>query len=298
MNQRFQSEEIKRVSEQYAENELYRAISTIGLQMEAELTEFGLCTEECFMEVLELLSDIAGKGEKFLDDIENTWLRKHNEYKRFNRTVDEDEIRKVVGIVFGFAILAVDSSRHPFYRYTLVSTMTQTIASHSFEGWTKTLDTIFSVPLSDGWFEEYIDEEVENRVETEKADTIRQKAGKHTTAKKSGRKPAALFVDNATKESERQRLINYLIQHKMSGRQLASDKNNTLNDIITCFIKEWNERRLLAENFSASAIFRFLTEDCKLSSSVTETSYANKIGERIKNNDYNPSTLSSIRKTF
>lgn len=282
MNQRFQSEEIKRVSEQYAENELYRAISTIGLQMEAELTGFGLCTEECFMEVLELLSGIADKGEKFLDDIENTWLRKHNEYKRLNRTVDEDEICKVVGIVFGFAILAVDSSSRRFYRYTLVSAMAQTIASHGFEGWVKTLDTIFSVPLSDGWFEEYIDEE----------------AGKHTPAKKSGRKPANLFVDDATKDRERKRLLDYLSQHKMSARKLASYKSNKLNDIITCFIKEWNERRLLAEKFSNRAIFRFLTEDCKLSSSVTETSFGNKIGERIKNNDYNPSTLSDVRKTF
>ena len=40
MNQRFQPAEIKRVSEQYAENELYKAICTIGTQLEYELKEF------------------------------------------------------------------------------------------------------------------------------------------------------------------------------------------------------------------------------------------------------------------
>jgi hypothetical protein len=58
MNQRFQNEEIRNVSEQYAGNELYKAISTIGPQLESELA-FGLCPEECFMEALELLTAIA-----------------------------------------------------------------------------------------------------------------------------------------------------------------------------------------------------------------------------------------------
>ena len=52
MNQRFQNAEIKHVSEQYAENELYKAVSSIGLQLENELKEFGLCPEECFMETI------------------------------------------------------------------------------------------------------------------------------------------------------------------------------------------------------------------------------------------------------
>ena len=88
MNQRFQPAEIKLVSEQYADNELYKAISTIGLQLENELLEFGLCPEECFMETLELLSAIAEKGEDILPGLENLWLRKENEYRRHNRQVN------------------------------------------------------------------------------------------------------------------------------------------------------------------------------------------------------------------
>ena len=161
MNQRFHQEEIKHVSDQYAENELYKAISTIGQQLESELTGFGLCPEECFMEVLELLTAIAEKGEDFLPEVDNYWLRKFNEYRRFDRHVDDDVISKAVGIVFGFTVLALDSSRHPFYRYTLTERLTQVVAFHKFPDWSSTLDRIFYVPLSDGWFEGFIDEEPE-----------------------------------------------------------------------------------------------------------------------------------------
>lgn len=162
MNQRFQNEEIRRVAEQYAYNELYKAVSSIGPQLEAELTGFGLCPEECFMETLELLSVIADKGEDILPEAESIWLRKHNEYKRLERQVGEGEIRKAVGIVFGFVILAIDSSRHRFYRYTLTERLTQVVAEKKFSDWSSTLGRIFSVPLPDGWFDSFIDEEPED----------------------------------------------------------------------------------------------------------------------------------------
>ncbi len=159
MNQRFQNEEIRLVSEHYAENELYKAVCTIGFQLESELTEFGLCPEECFMDTLELLSTIADKGEEILPEVENMWLCKFNEYKRFDRHVSDDVIRKAVCEAFGFTILAIDSSRHRFYRYTLAERLTQIVASHPSEGWQIILDRIFSIPLPDGWFDTFIDEE-------------------------------------------------------------------------------------------------------------------------------------------
>lgn len=161
MNQRFQNAEIKHVSEQYAENELYQAVCTIGPQLENELKEFGLCPEECFMETLELLSAIADKGDEILPEIENFWLRKENEYRRYDRRISDEEIRKAVGIVFGFAVIAVDSSHHPFYRRTLSERLTQVIANHQFDGWVSTLESIFSLPLPDGWFDSFIDEDLQ-----------------------------------------------------------------------------------------------------------------------------------------
>lgn len=158
MNQRYQSADIRRVAEQFAENELYRAICSIGNQLESEL-EFGLCPEECFMDTQELLTDIIEKGEDFLAETENLWLRKYNEYKRFDRHMGDEDVRKAVGVVFGFTILAIDSSRHWFYRYTLPEQLTLAVANHQFDGWLSTLERIFSVPLSDGWFDAFMAEE-------------------------------------------------------------------------------------------------------------------------------------------
>ena len=152
MNQRFQNAEIKLVRDKYAENELYVAVSSIGHQLESELTHFGLCPEECFMEALELLSAIAEKGEDILPEIESLWLCKENEYRRYDRQVSIDEIRKAVGIVFGFTILAIDSSRYGFYHHTLSEQLTMVVANHKWDGWEATLGQIFDVPLPDGWW--------------------------------------------------------------------------------------------------------------------------------------------------
>lgn len=163
MNQRFQPEEIKRVSEQNAGNELYLSIRSIGPQLESE-DNFGLCAEECFTEVVELLSAVADRGEGILADIENIWFKKFNDYRRFDRHINEDDVRRAVGIVLGFTILALDSSRHSFYRYTLAKRLTQVVAGHQFDGWTTTLERIFSVPLPDGWFDGFIEEDTKQEV--------------------------------------------------------------------------------------------------------------------------------------
>ncbi len=168
MNQRFQNAEINRVNEQYADNELYKAICQIGDQFEAELAEFGLCSEECFVETLALLTVISEKGQDVLPELDNIWLRMHNEYKRFDRQVGDEDIRKTVGIVFGFAILALDTSSHHFYKFKLTQQLSQTIVDHKFKGWVGTLHRIFSVPLPDGWFDAFINEETEEESRTER----------------------------------------------------------------------------------------------------------------------------------
>ena len=112
MNQRFQNEEIKRVSEQFSENELYKAVCSIGLQIENELKEFGLCPEECFIEALELLSVIAEKGEAILPEVESLWLRKENEYRRHDRQVSDDEIRKAREGVLHYLVAKDELLKH------------------------------------------------------------------------------------------------------------------------------------------------------------------------------------------
>ena len=202
MNQRFQNEEIKRVSEQYAQNELYKAICQIGGQLEAELTEFGLCSEECVVETLALLTIIAEKGKDVLPELDNIWLRMHNEYKRFDRQVGDEEIRKAVGIVFGFTILALATSSHHFYKFKLTRQLLQTIVSHKFEDWSTTIDKIFSLPLPLGWFDSFIYVESE-----EEAGTERREPGAKATK----------FTDFIINSSESEEVISVVRENIRSG---------------------------------------------------------------------------------
>lgn len=159
MKTRFQNAEIEAVNNLYAENHLYRAVCKIGPQLEAELTEFGLCPEECFAETQELLTVIAEKGEEVIPELQNLWLMKFNQYRRFDRDVNQDEVRKAVSIVFGFAILAVNTSRHPFYNFTLTWNLTCIVADNTPEGWSHTLDRIVSLQMPDGWFDRFVEED-------------------------------------------------------------------------------------------------------------------------------------------
>lgn len=158
MNQRFQREEIKRVYEEYAGNKLYSAICSIGADLEAELPGFGMCAEECFVEVMEVLSLIAEKGDSIASaDIEGMWKDKYNEYRRFDRQVRDDEIRKVIGIVFGYTALALYSSESRFYRFTVCRMVQENIVDKEPEDFDSTIGRIFDVQLEEGWFDNFME---------------------------------------------------------------------------------------------------------------------------------------------
>lgn len=128
---------------------------------------------------------------------------------------------------------------------------------------------------------------------------IKEKRQKNTSGTKvRGPQKKELFVNQQTQLREKQRFMNYLSKHKMGNRELSSNKDDMLNEMITCFITEWAERNMLIDNYSGAAIFRFLHEDCKIKANITEKTYSNKIKKRIKSKDYNQATLREIRKLF
>lgn len=240
MNQRFQNEEIRNVSEQYAGNELYKAISTIGPQLESELA-FGLCPEECFMEALELLTAIAEKGEGIMAETDNIWLSKYNEYKRLERQVSKEEIHKAVGVVFGFTVLALDSSSHPFYRYTLTERLMQVVADKKFQDWVSTMERIFSVPLPDGWFDAFIDEEPEEEslslpkaINTERAQKYFRKAIEKEYMKLKDGKFYWVGVGGTGRKSQLAYFLGlvYGYRHSESGNTGIEFPNDILNALF------------------------------------------------------------------
>ena len=60
----------------------------------------------------------------------------------------------------------------------------------------------------------------------------------------------------------------------------------------------WREKRLVAEKPSGGAVFRFLTEECGLQTDVTIESYANKVRDWLRGNDYDVETYRTVKDRF
>lgn len=134
-------------------------------------------------------------------------------------------------------------------------------------------------------------------------DEVDEKPKQQNTS--SGARKQFLFIDGrATVENvsvrnlEKERLLGYLSEHKMSGRRLVTEKNDGLNKVVVCFLKLWREKGLTAKQPSGGAVFRFLTEDCGLKTDVTEASYSNKIKEWMRGNDYDVTTYQGVKTFF
>ena len=113
-----------------------------------------------------------------------------------------------------------------------------------------------------------------------------------------GPRKQSLFTDKKARNEEKQRFMRYLSDHKMSGRKLTCEKNDTLNDVVTCFVIKWQDKGLTAREPSGGAIFRFLTEECDLQSEVTGQSYSNKIKERLREKNYTAETWKKVNPYF
>lgn len=162
MKRRFQPEDDESVARQYAGNELYQSIRSISHLIE-EKSAFAMSAEECFTEVTELLTLIASERKAILPHLETLLIEKHNEYKRLERNLSDDQIYQAVAIVFGYAMLALDSSHATFFRYTLPTRLCFTVTLRKFSGWTDLLAQIFNVDLPDGWFDRFIAESLEEK---------------------------------------------------------------------------------------------------------------------------------------
>lgn len=117
-------------------------------------------------------------------------------------------------------------------------------------------------------------------------------------ATKKGPHEQQLFCDEQTKKREKERFLRFLSEHKMGNRSLVCKKNDTLNDVVVCFLMEWRERKLVSQSPSGGAIFRFLTKDCELFTEVTEKSYSNKIKDKFLEKNYSIDIYRKVKKYF
>lgn len=221
MNQRFQPKDIEKIRALHAENELYIAIESIGRKLQFD-QQFSLCIEECFVETTELLHCIVDKGKHAVTVIENMWLDKFNNFLSHDRHIGKEEISKSVCEVFGFAVIALNSSKDSFYNYQLAEKIICLLGSskYRFEGWNTLLYEIANVKLRDGWFDDFANSKTITI--TTAHDAKKQK--KSATKPKTQQKITNCTYHYRWNNKEPQR-ITLLYQALIRGKMIDKDTN-------------------------------------------------------------------------
>ena len=97
---------------------------------------------------------------------------------------------------------------------------------------------------------------------------------------------------------ERDRFLKYLRVHCLSNRELTCIQGDMLNDAVASFLVEWQHRGVIAKDFAGTAVWRFLTEECELKSTVTAKAYGKEIKEWVARKLYNVETQKMVRGYF
>ena len=97
---------------------------------------------------------------------------------------------------------------------------------------------------------------------------------------------------------ERDRFLSYLKEHGLSNRELTCIQGDTLNNVVACFLVEWQHRGLIAQNFAGTSVWRFLTEECDVKSTVTPNAYSKEIREWVDEKLFNVKTQKIVRDFF
>lgn len=97
---------------------------------------------------------------------------------------------------------------------------------------------------------------------------------------------------------ERDRLTQYLRDHKLGNRELTCTQGDTLNDVVACFLVEWQRRKLIADDFAGTAVWRFLTEECGMKSAVTSKAYGKEIKEWMRKKSFSYAMLKQVSTVF
>lgn len=157
MNHRFRNEEQNKYSQIYGNDLLYVSCCQVGSELQTQMPEFGMCPEEVYQEVADLLKWLMEKPKPTSDDLNIKWNRLYNNYLGFDRHVDKEEIRKAVCVVFAFACLALGSSVDTVFSLELSQKLIDCVAQadHACSDWAEVCDRIFdSCVLPEGWFDD------------------------------------------------------------------------------------------------------------------------------------------------
>ncbi|MBQ1858757.1 MAG: hypothetical protein II605_01375 [Paludibacteraceae bacterium] len=92
------------------------------------------------------------------------------------------------------------------------------------------------------------------------------------------------FGDEDTQRTneEKQRVQRYIADHNLGNRQLDSARDNPLNRIAVCFCAKWLSLRYIGQPVSATALLRFLSDDCEIELATEPKPIANVLAKMLK----------------
>ncbi len=116
--------------------------------------------------------------------------------------------------------------------------------------------------------------------------------GNTTQSGKAGRPFSGMFIgadgqeDRALRRQEQAHVEEVLKAHCLYSRQLCCEKNDTLNRYVVGFVRYWREKKMIPRSTPTAAIYRFLTEDCGLESSVQQQAITNRWSDYLREENY------------
>ena len=74
----------------------------------------------------------------------------------------------------------------------------------------------------------------------------------------------------------------YIADHNLGNRQLDSARDNPLNRMAVCFCAKWQSLHYIGQPVSATALLRFLSDDCEIELATEPKPIANVLAKMLK----------------
>ncbi len=88
--------------------------------------------------------------------------------------------------------------------------------------------------------------------------------------------------DTQRTDEEKQRVQRYIADHNLGNRQLDSARDNPLIRMAVCFCTKWQNLHYLEKPVSATALLRFLSDNCEIELATEPKPIANVLAKMLK----------------
>lgn len=153
MNQKLNLSQIKEIRQHYKDDEIYKIVKTVVCPAETNFKSFEFSAEACFVNVMDILSQIRDKTIR-VEDVHNLWHQTTNDFFRDDHSANKEEIKQAVSMSFLFVAQALSTSKWPIYNYHLARQFIETVAAET-ESLTEEYNKIIDQPFPECWFDSF-----------------------------------------------------------------------------------------------------------------------------------------------